>query len=46
MVSDNWTDVLYTALVAQDKFLVGYITTGLFFVFVFVLTHCASWNLD
>ena len=39
MVSDNWTDVLYSAMYAQFDFAFGVIYTAIFFIFVYVLTH-------
>ena len=39
MVSDNWTDILYSALYAQFNFTFGIVCTALFFIFVYVLTH-------
>lgn len=40
MVSDNWTNTLYSGLYSQKDFMLSFITAAIFFIIVFALTHC------
>lgn len=45
MVSDNWTDPLYSGLYSQYHDIVGFVIAAVFYVFLFLFVHNVTVDL-